>query len=47
MLLECSSVAQSDEEGVMERKRKEALTNLANNEDWLEGKVKPKPKAKT
>ena len=39
--------AQSDDEGVMERNRSKALTDLANNEDWLEGKVKPMPKAKT
>ena len=39
--------AQSDDEGIMERKREKALTDMANSEDWLDGKIKPKPKAKT
>ncbi len=27
----------------MERKQK-ALSDMADNEDWLDGKIKPKPK---
>ena len=29
-------------QGAQERKRKQALNNMADNEDWLDGKPKPK-----
>lgn len=32
--------------GAVERKRRKALTDMADNEDWLEGKSAPKPQPK-
>ena len=32
-------------EGAREHKREKALNDMADNEDWLDGKPKPKPKA--
>ena len=34
-------------EGAQERRRERALNDMADNEDWLDGKPKPKPKAST
>ena len=31
-------------EGAKEHKREKALNDLADNEDWLDGKPQPKPK---
>jgi len=31
-------------EGAREHKREKALNDMADNEDWLDGKPKPKPK---
>jgi hypothetical protein len=33
-------------EGAQERKRENALNDMADNEDWLDGKPTPEPKEK-
>jgi hypothetical protein len=33
-------------EGAKEHRREQALNDMADNEDWLEGKPKPKPEKK-
>lgn len=36
--------AHSDDDGAIQRKRQSALNHLADNEDWLDGRVAPKPR---
>jgi hypothetical protein len=38
--------SKSLKEGALERKRQKALNDMADNEDWLDGKPKPQPKKK-
>lgn len=33
-------------EGAQERKREKALNDMADNEDWLDGKANPRPEKK-